>query len=269
VGLSELPPSGHQRTRGLVSRRSGVGVEARIYAPPEDLADVVESFWVGRWNLPEGEPHVTELLGDPCVHVAAEHAATRVVGVWTRRWIRRLEGRGLVRAAKLRAGAVRAFFDVSASDLTNQLTPAEELDPRLDGHFERRLLEPESDEVAFAHLAQTLRELRRRDDSVKLGVIAATHLGHSDLQNVESLAARLEVGVRSLQRLFKRHVGAPPKLLLQRARVQEAALRIERGEAPNLAALAADLGYADQAHLTRDFKVAVGATPRELEARLR
>jgi AraC-like DNA-binding protein len=58
-------------------------------------------------------------------------------------------------------------------------------------------------------------------------------------------------------------VGAPPKWLIRRVRLQEAALRIERGDGPSLAGLAAELGYADQAHLARDFKRAVGKSPGE------
>jgi AraC-like DNA-binding protein len=43
--------------------------------------------------------------------------------------------------------------------------------------------------------------------------------------------------------------------------VEEAAARIEAGADPSLAELAVHLGYADQAHLTRDFKAMVGKTP--------
>lgn len=50
--------------------------------------------------------------------------------------------------------------------------------------------------------------------------------------------------------------------MIRRHRLQEAALRIERGEDVSLARLAIELGYADQAHLSRDFKAAVGASPK-------
>jgi AraC-like DNA-binding protein len=66
-----------------------------------------------------------------------------------------------------------------------------------------------------------------------------------------------------LERLFAEHVGAPPKHVIRRHRLQEVALRLERGEAPSLADLAAELGYTDQSHLTRDFKSVVGKSPRE------
>jgi AraC-like DNA-binding protein len=42
------------------------------------------------------------------------------------------------------------------------------------------------------------------------------------------------------------------------ARLQEAAARADGGEPVYLAALARDLGYADRAHLTRDFTATIG-----------
>ena len=268
--LPKLPPSGYGRARGLVSSRvSGSRVESQSYGAPADLGDVVESFWMGRWNLPADAPHVTELLGDPCVHLVADRGATRVVGVWTRRWINRLEGSGHVRSAKLRPGAVRAFFDVDAVTLSDGFRAPSDLVAGFDTErFEADVLTPPDDSTAFSTMSDYLRAMRRADDEVSLAVDCAAALRTPEITRVEALAEHCGLSVRGLQRLFRRHVGASPKSLLRRVRLQEAALRIERGEATNLAVLAADLGYTDQAHLTRDFRVAVGRTPRELEASL-
>jgi AraC-like DNA-binding protein len=55
------------------------------------------------------------------------------------------------------------------------------------------------------------------------------------------------------------------------SRSQEAALRADEGdgegEGVDWAALAADLGYADQAHLTRDFTATLGVPPTRYAAR--
>jgi AraC-like DNA-binding protein len=48
---------------------------------------------------------------------------------------------------------------------------------------------------------------------------------------------------------------------MRRARLHEAALRADGGEPVDWAALAADLGYADQAHLTREFTATIGVPP--------
>jgi AraC-like DNA-binding protein len=73
---------------------------------------------------------------------------------------------------------------------------------------------------------------------------------------------------RRLQRLFADYVGVSPKWVMRRARLHEAALRAEAGGAAsvNWAGLAADLGYADQAHLTRDFTATIGVPPTRYAA---
>lgn len=52
-----------------------------------------------------------------------------------------------------------------------------------------------------------------------------------------------------------------PKWVIQRYRLHEAAAQLTSGRPPTLAALAAALGYFDQAHFARDFKSIVGAAP--------
>ena len=58
-----------------------------------------------------------------------------------------------------------------------------------------------------------------------------------------------------------RPVGASPKWVMRRARLQEAAMRAEHGGHVDWAALAADLDCADQAHLTCDFTATIGVPP--------
>jgi AraC-like DNA-binding protein len=53
---------------------------------------------------------------------------------------------------------------------------------------------------------------------------------------------------------------------MRRARLHEAAERADSGEPVDWALLATDLGYADQAHLTRDFTVTIGVPPARYAA---
>ena len=74
---------------------------------------------------------------------------------------------------------------------------------------------------------------------------------------VEDLAYRVGWSRRKLERQFARHVGLSPKALCRVARLQELVTRL--GTQP-LAHLALDLGFADQAHLSRDFRSLAGQT---------
>src|SRR5690606_33365756 len=81
------------------------------------------------------------------------------------------------------------------------------------------------------------------------------------LVRVEALAAEEGLSVRQLQRRFADHVGVSPKAVIRRYRLYEAAERARRGPGVDWAALAAELGYSDQSHLTRDFSAVVGMPP--------
>jgi transcriptional regulator GlxA family with amidase domain len=83
----------------------------------------------------------------------------------------------------------------------------------------------------------------------------------AELRRVAMLAEACGVPERRLQRLFAEYVGVSPKWVLRRARLLEAARRADAGDVVDWAALALDLGYADQAHLTRDFTVTLGVPP--------
>jgi AraC-like DNA-binding protein len=264
--LEQTRPTGHGRARGLVSSRvSGRRVESTTFAPPNDLRDVVDVLWSASWDLPADAPHTTELLSDPCAHIAFEGGdrgpESRFVGVWTRLWRRTLVGRGYVRAAKLRPGALRAFVSRPAVSLVNRIVPLGELVGAEAAGLEAPILELPEEEALLA-LAEWLRSRRASTRTSALAVdLVERIMKDATIVRVEDLARVAGYGPRALQRLFRDEVGASPKWVIRRYRLQEAALRIERGDGPTLAALAAELGYADQAHLARDFKRAVGRSP--------
>ncbi|MFO0550863.1 MAG: helix-turn-helix transcriptional regulator [Polyangiaceae bacterium] len=275
--LEQTRPTGNGRARGLVSSRSsGRRVESTTFAPPPDLRDVVETLWTGRWDLPADAPHTTELLSDPSVHFVFEAAEqldsdnivitnrteSRLVGVWTKLWRRTLAGRGFVRGVKLRPGALRAFADASASLLSNRIVPLFEVFGAGVAELERAVLSAREHEAGFEPLIDWLRARRRLSPESRLAIAMVERIGKdATITTVEALARAFDSSPRALQRLFRDAVGASPKWVIVRARLQEVALRLERGDAPSLAALAAELGYADQAHLARDFKRVVGKSP--------
>ena len=108
--------------------------------------------------------------------------------------------------------------------------------------LERRVPVPDADGV----LVNRLEELIAADAS---------------LTRVGQAADLLGVSVRTLQRLARRHVGLPPLAMIRRYRLQEAAERLRLEPGLPVADIAAELGYADHAHLTADFRTVLGFTP--------
>jgi AraC-like DNA-binding protein len=76
---------------------------------------------------------------------------------------------------------------------------------------------------------------------------------------IEELAQRLGCSRRHLARRFAEDVGASPKQAARLIRFESARTRLRSG-AP-LARIALECGYADQAHMAREFREFAGAPP--------
>lgn len=87
--------------------------------------------------------------------------------------------------------------------------------------------------------------------------------GHPAAGGLIPLAELLAVSPYQLSRAFTRELGVSLTHYRNRVRVGAALDRLEQGES-SLAGLAADLGFADQAHLTRTVRGHLGHTPKAL-----
>ena len=77
----------------------------------------------------------------------------------------------------------------------------------------------------------------------------------------DALAEGFRVSERTVQRALRATVGRGPKWVSRRIRLQEVVRALTAGGGDTLATLAVELGYADQAHLTRDFRNTAGVAP--------
>lgn len=77
---------------------------------------------------------------------------------------------------------------------------------------------------------------------------------------VQEVARAMGLSTRQLERRFLHRVGVPPKLFSRLVRFQKVFQAVESGYA-NWAAIAAECGYYDSAHLIKDFREFSGQTP--------
>ena len=104
---------------------------------------------------------------------------------------------------------------------------------------------------------------RHTDGPLVAAARAAIGDNHPAAGGLLSLAGLLGVSPYRLSRAFTRELGVSLTRYRNRVRVARVLDRLEAGEA-QLGVLAADLGFADQAHLCRTVRAHVGHTPTAL-----
>src|SRR4051794_20315075 len=236
-------------------------------SPPETVAAWVRWFWIPQWHLAPGRVSRQEVIAFPACNLAVESDPAGLVGLagpTTRRSFRDLTGHGWAVGALLGPAAVPhlvedpvairdSYLSLDLPDLHTAVTTAMTSDEE-DAVRRSRAVD------AFAHWLEE--NLPAPDGEALLANAMADLIdGDQSVLRVEDAADRLGVSVRTLQRLARHYVGLPPAAMIRRRRLQEAAERLRRDPGTDIAAVANDLGYADHAHLTTDFRNALNFTP--------
>ncbi|TDT33916.1 AraC family transcriptional regulator [Naumannella halotolerans] len=230
---------------------------------PQELRELIRWFWIPRWNLPAGRISRQELLPFPASNLVVQPENVILAGPTTGASHRDLRGRGWAVGVLLRPAGIAALHP----------------DPRAIHDIEMPFDATE--------LHQTVRAAMRHDDETTgreraVGACTAWISAHLDpagesgllanamedlisadrtIVGVDQVAHRLGISIRAVQRLARRHVGLPPLTVIRRYRLQEAAQRLREDPFLTISQVAADLGYADHAHLTTDFRRVLGLTP--------
>ncbi|MFJ8895658.1 helix-turn-helix domain-containing protein [Leifsonia sp. NPDC102414] len=272
-------------SHGHLNESASAPVTIERLWPGEGAAVFVRHYWTPRWRLVPGASLRQQVLEYPTANVVFEqdttalHLARRGLSVKT------LRGDGWAFGAMLRPGVARGLAGVSVRSLPSAVPLADGagvadgvgVADAAGGYQHHALLLPGVDALkGRIHDA-----MRRGDDRAAVeafeewtatlpapgaearmvdAIVAAVETDRT-ITRVEQLADRFGLGVRHLQRLVAGHIGFGPKWLIQRYRLQEAAAALRSPAPPQLAELAAELGYSDQAHFGREFKAVIGSTP--------
>ena len=253
---------GEGGTRGILRPGAMPEVFRLDRLPPSaDLGDLVAVHWRVECGLAPGQQHESLVLSYPAVNVSFEPDGAWVTGPVSGTYRRMLTGRFAVSAVRFRPAAFRTLVDRPMTALRDRVLPAGEL--LLLGEDVVRAVQAAPDlDTARPLVEAWLRGLSRRRTPEQAELEATVELVERDrrLTRVDQLAGRCGRSVRWLQRAFADQVGLPVKQVIRMARLREVAERALAGDV-DWAAVAADLGYSDQAHLVRDFTAAVGTPP--------
>lgn len=220
------------------------------HEPSPELAPWVEQYWEAHWDY--AEPYQQKIVPFPNVHLSFGEGRADVNGVCSGYQIKVLDGVNHVFGVSFRPGCFRPFLGASVSTITDAVVPAADVfGPDL----------PARPNVATIEIFLLARLPKNSFRAFEVAGIVETVAADPALTRVETLANEVGVSVRGLQRLFAEYVGIGPKWVIRRYRLREVTAHMAAGGEIDWAALAADLGYADQGHFIRDFKNMFGEPP--------
>jgi len=238
--------------------------------PSRALAPWIECFWSIRAG--PGPAAVNRVLPDGCADLIVGvdgGQGAMVVGTMRAALLVPLVGPARLVGVRFHPGAALRIFDTPLAQLTDRRVPLELLWGRAAEALADAL--ERADTAAGASRAE--RVLAERlgpgisrpagDEALAERAVALLRRARGSV-GVREVAAALGVGERRLQRAFDRSVGLSPKVLGRVLRFRQAIRRLDQARNGRLfswASLAAAAGYADQAHLIREFKALAGVTP--------
>lgn len=235
----------------------------RRLPPPDAIAGLVRWFWIPRWRLAPGRTSRQEVLPFPATNLVVQGDGVVAAGPTTRIAHRDLVGTGWAVGALLRpSGAVA--LGIRPAGIRDREVPFDA--PALAAAVTVAMTgddEAAADTCAVLAFTEWLAAQGQGPGEARTADAMEELVGEDrSIVRVEQLAARLHLSVRSVQRLADRYFGVPPLAIIRRYRLQEAAERLRLDPRVTVAQVAADLGYADHAHLTADFRSVLGFTPR-------
>lgn len=242
----------------------------RRLSPPPAVADLVRWLWVPEWDLPDGRASRQHLIAFPALNLVVERgdlAPSGMVGLsgpTTRASYRDLTGSGWAVGALLRPAATPMFVQdpQALADEYVELDLPDLREPVITAMSERRSVDERQCRAVDAFTTWLAdRGPTPHEEALLANQLAdVINLEHEVLR-VHDVAKRVGVSVRTAQRLMRRYVGLSPGAMIRRRRLQESAERLRLDATLDIATLAAELGYSDHAHLTRDFRATLGVTP--------
>ena len=230
------------------------GPAYREWAVAPALGVFVACTWAARQG-DDGAPHVAAVLPDACIDLVWDGARLFVAGPDTGPVPVTPRAGGIFAGVRFRPGAAPAVLGVPAPELLDRRVDAADiLGAAVAAELADRLYACASPGAAAALLGEAAARLVARADRPD-PVVAALVAGGAEAPPVSD---------RAVRRRCTAAVGYGPKTLDRVLRFQRFLNLAAVTPVRPLAHLAADAGYADQSHLTRECGRLAGTTPARL-----
>lgn len=226
-------------------------------------AFALSAYVVCYWTLDASGPGSQYVLPDGCIDLLFEGESLSVVGTMSSALHVPFDRRRKYVGVRFRPGGAVPFLRAHAASLTDRLVCAADVLGAEARELSERLWGAEGDEsrVATAErylLARLGKGTGKVDPRLRW---ACSQLEENPALTIYDLAGSLGLSRQHMRRLFLEHVGVSSKAFARIVRLSAFVDAKRKGESLSVASCTA--GYADQAHMTREFKALVGLRPRE------
>ena len=246
------------------------GQTLRERPPVPALSGFVSSTWV-QHVLPGAAAYIHRSVPSGGVELVCRVGSVpSIVGPLTGPRVETLEPGSTVVGLRFRPGAAAALLGVPASEFADATVDAAAVWGDAAVRAGEHVAEAADPDDAAAALQELV--LGRAGGAAGMDPLvteAVRRLMPGRTPDLRSLWSSLSMSERSFRRLCRSTVGVGPKTLHRMLRFQgflaQAQYTLAQGRSPTeegLARLAAEAGYADQAHLTRECVRLTGVTPR-------
>ena len=262
------------RPCGRGTFRSGALMRYQEHLPHPALHPFVECYWSIRGAA--RDPVVHQVLPDGCLDLLFDlslgaavpipnHPEAAVVGCMTRPLPVEYRGQVALFAVRFRPGCAAGFLRADARELTNRVAALADLWGAEGTALFEALAASGSgagDPVRVMDEALLDRLEKATVQSDALMVEATARIVRSGgRMKVADLARSLGISRRQLERRFPATAGTSPKTAARVARFRQVVDALHARPSDSLSRLALRQGYADQAHMTREFKALAGRSP--------
>jgi AraC-like DNA-binding protein len=243
------------------------------FAPPPDLADVVEALWTHEAGLHVAVHRVVPdaavslcFMGPRALDGASGAARLRLIGPVTvpQLFVPPIGHR--MEALRVKLEWCRPLLGVAPWEHANAEPLYADVRPDLVDPLEARLMATRAPADTLRLLVAFVRErLARNDVACRLLLASMEWLRRgAGAPRVRELAGRLGVSERHLRRLMVDETGIAPRHFARIQRFHALLRASDLAPRPSWAALAAHHGYADQSHLIREVRHLAGVSPTRL-----
>lgn len=253
-------------SKGLIHEKASIGKFTISRHPPSDnLSNLIQHYWIARWDLRGSDPYNTETLPYPGVNLVFDGAGTKIFGVFSGKSDKTLEGAGKVCAILFRPGGFYPFYQSPLTPLTDSFLDFNATFGPDSRNFEKIIVESDDDPIMIKTTEDFLFSLNPKPDHRidLINRIIDQVIDDRSITRVRQVCQIFNMSERSLQNLFSIYVGVGLKWVIMRYRLQDAVHRISTGKVIDWLAVALDLGYVDQAHFINDFRKIIGKSPAD------